>query len=130
MFYVGLVIVSHILLPESGVGIMKLFIFGLSRTSDLLMAVFGVIALYLTACHFTTQEGFKPQPWVISASDNCYGIYVYHQFVLTLLYFFTPFVSFVHPLLVPWLGFVIIMTVSLLLTWLTLKTNTGRFLIG
>ena len=130
MVYVGLVIVSHIILSEGGVGIMKVFIFGLSRTSDLLMAVFGVIALYLTACHFTTQEGFKPKPWVITASDNCYGIYVYHQFVLTLLYFFTSFVAVVHPLLVPWFGFAIIMTVSLLLTWLTLKTNTGRFLIG
>jgi len=131
--YVILVIVNHTILPEVSelTGTMgKIVEFGLGRTTKLLMAVCGIMALYLTVCHFTTQEGFKPKSWVIAASDNCYGVYVYHQFVLTLLYFFTPFVSFVHPLVVPWLGFAIIMTVSLLLTWLTLKSKTGRLLIG
>lgn len=130
--YVVLVIADHALLPEykAFAGIMKAFVFGLGKLVDLLMAVCGVMALYLTVCHFTTQEGFKPKPWVIAANGNCYGVYVYHQFILTLLYFFTPFVSVVHPLIVPWLGFAIIMTVSLLLTRLTLKTKVGRALIG
>lgn len=132
VLYVVFVIVNHVLMPEykGYMGIMKMIVYGLDRMTDLLMAVCGVMALYLTVCHFTTRESFLPKPWVIAASDNCYGVYVYHQFVLTLLYFFTPFVAFVHHLIVPWLGFAIIMAVSLLLTWLTLKTTVGRLLIG
>lgn len=96
----------------------------------LLMSCCGILALYLTVCKTTTNEGYHPKQWVISASDNCYGVYVYHQFILVFLYFYTPLVAVCHPLLVPWIGLVVIFSFSLLLTKLTLKTKIGRFLIG
>ena len=133
VLYVLLVVVSHAVVPEVADTMGRLgkaILLELSRVLKLLMAVCGIMALYLSVCSVTTKEGYKPKSWIVSASDNCYGVYVYHQFVLVLLYFFTPFVSVVHPLLVPWIGFVVIMAVSLLLTCLTLKTKLGKFLIG
>lgn len=131
--YVALVIISHTIIPSTSPTmsfIRKLEIVILENTVELVMAVCGIMALYMTTCRFTTKEGFKPKPWIITASEDCYGVYVYHQFILVWLYFFTPLVITIHPLIVPWIGFVVTLLLSLLLTKLTLKTKLGRFLIG
>lgn len=131
--YVLLVIVRNAFIPETQASMsvyQKAIIITISRFVELLMSCCGIMALYLTVCKTTTKEGYRPKQWVIGASDNCYGVYVYHQFILVFLYFFTPLVTVCHPLLVPWVGLVIIFSVSLLLTKLTLKTKIGRFLIG
>lgn len=131
--YVALVIVRHTLMPDSH-GTMPFLLKAVTETLprlvNLLMSCCGVMALYLSVCMVTTKAGYRPKQWGIDASDNCYGVYVYHQFILVALYFFTPFVSWFHPLLTPWVGFVIILTISLLLTKLSLKTKVGKFLIG
>ena len=108
----------------------KGMIYSLIGIVKLMMSCCGIIALYLTVCSFTSKEGFRPKQWVIGASDVCYGVYVYHQFIVIALYFYTSFVQTVHPLIVPWVGFAIASGVSLLLTYFTLKTKLGRFLIG
>lgn len=131
--YVVLVIVRNAFMPESHGPmplIEKAVIVTIPRFVNLLMSCFGVMALYLSVCMVTTKEAYRPKQWVIDASGDCYGVYVFHQFILVALYFFTPFVSLIHPLLTPWVGFVVILTFSLLLTRLTLKTKVGRFLIG
>lgn len=131
--YVALVIVRHAYMPETHGSmpmIEKAVIVTTPRFVDLLMSCCGVMALYLSVCMVTTREGYRPKQWVIDASDNCYGVYIYHQFILVALYFFTPLVSMLHPLLTPWVGFIIILTISLLLTKLSLKTRVGKFLIG
>ena len=131
--YVALVVVTHYcaidIIPS--MNIFQKVLGGIfNRTIGLLMSCCGIMALYISVCQVTNRENYHPKPWVVKASDNCYGVYVYHQFVLMYLYFFTPFVSVVHPLLVPWVGCIIILVVSLILTWFTLKTKIGRFLIG
>ena len=90
----------------------------------------GILALYITVIHFTNREGFIPPRWVINASSDCYGVYVYHQFILVWLYFYTPLVGTCPPLLVPIIGLILALSTSLLLTRLSLKTRLGRFLIG
>ena len=131
--YVVLVVFMHAVLPKmmpDTTMIQKGLSILVTGTVKLLMSCCGIMALYLTVCKTTTKEGYRPKQWVIGASDNCYGVYVYHQFILVFLYFFTSLVTICHPLLVPWIGLVVIFSVSLLLTKLTLKTKTGRFLIG
>lgn len=133
LLYVLLVVVVHLLLPEpasSMTTLQKGMVIGVSVMTKLLMSCCGIMALYLTVCKTTTKEGYRPKQWVIDASNDCYGVYVYHQFILVFLYFFTPIVSLSHPLLVPWIGFIVVFAVSLLLTELTLKTKVGQFLIG
>ncbi len=133
LLYIALVVVSHAVMPSPSdtMSFIEKFLTLVERHAvDLFMAVCGIIALYLTVCSFTTKDGFKPKTWIILASDNCYGVYVYHQFILVWLYFYTSLVAVCHPLVVPWIGFAFALTISLLLTKLTLKTKIGRLLIG
>lgn len=132
-FYVVLVIVKHALLPETTPEmtlLQKIMVYGVSGVTKLLMSCFGIMALYLTVCKTTTKVGYRPKQWIIEASDNCYGVYVYHQFLLVFLYFYTPFIGICPRYLVPWIGALLALGISLLLTKLTLKTKFGRFLIG
>lgn len=131
--YVILVVLMHTVLPKASPEMsmmQKGLILLVTGTVKLLMSCCGIMALYLTVCKTTTKEGYRPKQWVINASDNCYGVYVYHQFVLVFLYFFTPLVAVSHPLLVPWIGLIIAFCVSLLFTKFTLKTRIGKNLIG
>lgn len=133
ILYIVFVVVRRVWLPETTsemTVVQKIAVYGVSGTIKLLMSCFGIMALYLSVCKTTTKEGFRPKPWVIAASDHCYGVYVYHQFILIWLYFYTPFVSMCPRLLVPWIGLLVTFGVSLLLTILSLKTKLGRFLIG
>lgn len=133
LIYIAIVIAFNVFVPDvsNDIGLMnKLLNAAWVNIIKLIKAVCGILALYLTVSMFTTQDGFKPKPWMVTASDNCYGVYVYHQFILIWLYFFTPFVTTMNDLLVPWCGFVITLVISLLLTRITLKTKIGRFLIG
>ena len=131
--YVLLVVVKSTLVPSYKVAdtaLSKVLLFGLNNVMHLITSCCGIMALYLTVVHFTSREGFTPPQWVINASNDCYGVYVFHQFILVWLYFYTPLVAVCPSLLVPLVGFVVAFSSSLLLTKLTLKTRFGRFLIG
>ena len=133
LVYVALVIVKHLFVPEITSNmpmLQKIMLLGTQSTVGLLMSCAGIMALYLTVCNVTSKEGYKPKQWIINASDDCYGVYVFHQFILVALYFYTPLVSVCNPYWVPWIGFAVAFAVSLLLTKLFLKTKTGKFLIG
>lgn len=99
----------------------------IEKIMNLFTSCFGIMALYLTIVHFTNREGFVPPKRVINASSDCDGVYVFHQFILVWLYFYTPLVSSCHSLLVPIIGLAIAFSVSLLLTRLFLKTRWGVF---
>lgn len=90
----------------------------------------GTMALYLTICKHTTQAGFVPKKWVVKSSDLCYGVYVFHQFILVYLYFYTPLYDSLSIYLLPWVGLIVTFILSLILTFLFLRTKTGRLLIG
>ena len=131
--YLALVVVKNTLLPTMN-SIMviaeKIRVASLHGFVGLLLSCVGIMALYLTVCHFTEKENFCPKPWVIAASGDCYGVYVFHQFILVWLYFFTPLVASCPNAVVPWVGFAVALSISFLLTKLSLKTRFGRFLIG
>ena len=133
VLYVVFVVIKHTCLPGMSAEMsmfQKVMILGLSGIIKLLMSCFGIMALYLSVCKKTTKEGYCPKQWVIDASNDCYGVYVYHQFILVFLYFYTPLVGMCQRYLVPWVALLITIAISLLLTRLTLKTKIGRFLIG
>lgn len=131
--YLLLVIVKNVVLPEANSGmpiVEKGMILSLRGFVGLLLSSVGILALYLTVCHFTERPSYCPKKWVVKASDDCYGVYVFHQFLLVWVYFFTPLVTVCANALVPWVGFAVAMLTSLLLTKLSLKTKIGKFLIG
>lgn len=91
----------------------------------------GILSLWCITSIFTTKEDFVPKDWILDSSKICYGVYVYHQFFLRYLYYYSPFPEFVYnSVIFPWIGLAITLLVSIILAKLTLKTKFGRFLIG
>lgn len=96
----------------------------------LFTACSGIMALYLLVCKCIGKPGFQPQEWVIKSSSVCYGVYVYHEFILKFMYYHTPLPQILGTYMLPWFGCLVAIVFSLLLTNLSLKTKAGRFLIG
>lgn len=68
---------------------------------------------------------------------HCYGIYVFHNWLQPFMISSTAtallgldILAIDHPILFPLLFFVGSFMLSLGITWVLLKTKTGRFLIG
>lgn len=67
--------------------------------------------------------------WIIRFGNLCMGVYLMQQFILKGLYNHTlPEILGCYWL--PWVGFVIAFTGSVLVSQLLLKTKVGNFLIG
>lgn len=133
IIYLIIVVLKSTLIPSIDHEIpleQRLFPMLLQGSMKLLSSCSGIMALYLTVVHFTQKDNFIPPAWVVELSKDCYGVYVFHQFILIWLYFHTPLVAVCPPLLVPIVGFVIALTLSFFLTKVALKTRFGRFLIG
>lgn len=93
------------------------------------MGVCGIFFIYLLA-HILIIPRFKIPSLLIMLSSYCYGVYIYHQFILRVLYYKTPIVEIFEPDLIVWLILPLTIFISLILTHLTLKTKIGRRLIG
>lgn len=68
--------------------------------------------------------------WVINVGSLCMGVYLFQQFILKALYYYSVLPSLVGHYWLPWVGFAIALVVSLLFSFLLRKTSVGRFLIG
>ena len=101
----------------------------LKSVIEYVMNMTGILALYLTVSSFTTKPGFELSPAIANMSSNCYGLYVFHQFILLYLYYRTSFTANLG-LLTPWIAFVVTLLLSLLATKFFMKFKVGRFLIG
>lgn len=106
----------------------KLLIVVIHHAGQLIYASAGIIAFYTTAVYYTQRHTLKP--FTIKLAACCFGIYLFQQFILQLLYYKTTFPILVGPYWLPWCGFVIATVISYLLSNLLLRTKTGRFLIG
>lgn len=69
-----------------------------------------------------TPEGFKPIKF--------YGVHIYQQFTLQILYYKTSLSQFVGLYWLPWIACVITFILVVIFSCLTLRTRLGRFLMG
>ncbi len=104
-----------------------IFVVG-NHACQLLYAWSGLIAFYGTTVYFTQHQQLSEATQKMAAC--CFGIYLFQQFVLQLLYYKTDFPLWVGPYWLPWCGFVIAAIISHVLSDILLKTKIGRFLIG
>lgn len=112
----------------SSSNIVKLLLVVGNHGCQLLYAWSGLVAFYGTTVYFTQRHQLSEATKKMAAS--CFGIYLLQQFILQGLYYITDFPIWVGPYWLPWLGFVIAVIISYLLSVLLLKTKIGRFLIG
>lgn len=86
------------------------------------LATLGILTLYCIAIAFTKTSRLNEN--LIKAGTLGYGVYIFHQFILVWLYYYTDFPLYVGAML-PWLGFIISLVVSVTFTILVRKTKVG-----
>ncbi len=135
ILYFGLLLVNFLVVCPQGwefevVGNERYMRIIISSVLKLFYSCCGILAIYLIVNTITDKPDFKPKQWIIESSNLCYGVYVYHQFILVFLYYHTALPLAVGSYFLPFVGFVITFIISVVLTKLTLKTKIGRFVIG
>ncbi|WP_459186838.1 acyltransferase family protein [Parabacteroides sp. APC149_11_2_Y6] len=94
-----------------------------------IMASVGCIALYVYVYRIVYAEKYVLSNFLVKASSICYGVYIIHQFILKYLYYNIQ-LSAINNVILPWLILFISLVVSVLISFLLIKTKIGRFLIG
>ena len=124
---VNLLIEHLATLPGEGDRILKAITLGSSKALKATLAVSGIFALYISALRYTANHSLKS--WVVGIGDYGYSVYIIHQFVLIYLYYNTSLPQAVGSTWLPWVGFLITATSSLLIAWALRKTRVGRALL-
>ncbi len=115
---------------RSGFYWQKLILILIDNFFKMLVTLSGVVCLYTLVIYLLDNKNMQTPSWVLWCSSVCYGVYVYHQFILDFLYYKTSFAQLVNPYILPWVALLITLLVSIVLTICTLKTKIGRYLIG
>lgn len=102
----------------------------LSRTLNLLAAMAGCFACFLFANWIVYVKGIHLSSFWLNLSTYCFGVYLLQQFILQWLYYHSTILNDLPVNSFPWIGFIVTMIVSILITHLSLKSKIGRFLIG
>lgn len=93
-------------------------------------ALSAIYLIYSLANAESVLRFLSDKPILITLSGYCYGVYIYQQFILKILYYQTQLPFVVNAYWLPWIATVVTIVLSLLLCHFTLKTKIGRFLIG
>lgn len=101
--------------------------FYLTRICSIIFSISGLYAIYISSLKFVRTH--KISKWIIDVGSLCFGIYLLQQFILQILYYHTGFSKVVDNNYMPWIGFVIALCVSAVLSLLLRKTSWGRKLI-
>jgi fucose 4-O-acetylase-like acetyltransferase len=110
--------------------IVKFMRLAFNNSMRLIYSSTGLFAMYLLINRYIQIRKYNPSNTTIKVSGYCFGVYIYQQFILHILYDFTSLPKVCNPYVLPWAGFLITVLLSLALTHLTLKMKIGKSLIG
>ena len=109
---------------------MKVITASLTKVMQIIYASVGLWML-LVWVGYAEKSRKKPlSQWIIRFGNLCMGVYLLQQFILKGLYNHTSLPEVLGCYWLPWMGFVITLICSVLITFLMMKTKSGRFLIG
>jgi surface polysaccharide O-acyltransferase-like enzyme len=92
-------------------------------------ALCGIAFTYLFVNYFVSTKGKTPPEFIVKLNRSCFGIYLFQQFILQALYYKTNLPVLVGAYWLPWVGFVVALLGSYLLTRLLLLSKIGRQLV-
>lgn len=88
-------------------------------------ALCGIAFVYVSVNSLLKATRWKPSGWILELNATCFGIYLFQQFILQFLYYKSPIPSLVGPYWLPWIGLVVALLASYVLTKISLKTSFG-----
>lgn len=92
-------------------------------------SLLGIAFIYMFVNYFTHLKNISIPKWIIELNTTCFGIYLFQQFILQILYYKTSLPTIVGPYWLPWIGLAITLVTSYILTKIFLKTKLGRQLM-
>ena len=102
----------------------------MSNGAKLVYSSIGLALLFsLVGVAIKKRTSAVPQ-WLINIGNLCMGVYIFQQFILAGLYDHTALPTLLGPYWLPWIGFIITLSGSLLISFVLRLTKVGRFLIG
>lgn len=107
--------------------IVRMILLNICHLANALSAIY---LIYTFANRESVLRYLNKKPFLITCSGYCYGVYIYHQFILMYIYDYTRLPFVVGPYWLPWIATGITITLALILCHYSLKTRLGRFLIG
>ncbi len=135
--YLIFVVLSFLVLPslrlqQEPFSLSYIIIYASLKISQYFMAISGISFLYIIVMKFLKKKGdeYILPNYVIESNKLCYGVYVFHQFLLVYVYYHTLIPTYINSWLLPFISFITILSFSILLSKLFLMTKFGRFLIG
>lgn len=97
---------------------------------SILYTIAGTIFVYILSLVLIYKFHIRISNSIVKLSGLSFGIYLYQQFILIYLYYYTDFVTTTGILTTPWLSFFITLILSAALSYLTVQTKIGKALIG
>lgn len=104
------------------------FLSALIRVVNILYSTIGVFFWYFISANLTYLRPTTPN-WVKQFNTLSMGVYIFHQFVLMILYYYTPLPLICGTLILPWVAIIIALPVSVLLSYLFRLSRLGKSLI-
>ena len=108
-------------------GFFKLFGVGIVNLCHIVYSFLGIMAMYITAVFYTNDKTLPK--YIYEIGTLCFGVYLYQQFILQYLYYYTNLPILIGNEMLPWIGFAITLLCSVFLSYITRKTKFGRKLI-
>jgi hypothetical protein len=100
-----------------------------SKAMMIIYATLGCLFAWLLANTFLQVKKAIPT-WIIAANRLCFGVYLYQQFILKILYYHTSLPMPLGAYWLPVLSFILTLVLSMIFSFLTRTTKIGRMLIG
>lgn len=95
----------------------------------MLYATVGTVMSYLVVNLIIKSRVEIGEPWT-TFNQCCFGVYIYHQFILEYLYYHTALPTSVGSYWLPWVGLAVALPAAFILSYVTRATKAGQFLIG
>lgn len=108
--------------------VLKMSVIIAGKVSQLVYAISGLAALYHTSILITQK--FPLNPIICNVAKYSFGMYLFQQFILQMLYYNTSIPLILGPYHLPWFGFAVALIGSFLLSFFFIKTRLGKLLIG
>lgn len=106
----------------------KIFKISMRNLCKLGYATMGVFTFYLWSLYIIKRHDTPSR--FLQFNRACFGIYLFQQFILMILYYKTSLPQLLGSYWLPWVGLFITLTTSTLLSKLLLRTSVGNFLIA
>lgn len=131
-FVLGTLLIRDILPQYKAISesfIAKGMIIELSTYAKLIYSALGVFFTYIFVNYLLKKTDVGVPNWMSHFNKMCFGMYLFQQFILQVLYYKTSLPVLVGSYWLPWVGLSVTLIISYILTMLSLKTKIGQLLM-